>query len=718
MRGLQLNVLFRQKALFVSIMLALPSMAIAEMQLAESADTLEEVIVASTAEGAEIASEKTKSYTIKKSATATRLDSEIKEIPQSISVITRQLLDDFRVTTINDALNYATGIKVEKVEPVRTYYNARGTDITNFQIDGIGTPLAFGIQVGDIDASVFDRIEILRGANGLLTGTGNPSATINFIRKRPTTDFNARVDTTAGSWDNRRLDVDISTPLNKDGSVRARLVAAHQNTGSYLDRQTQEKNIAYGIIEADITDNTMVAFGHTFQQNDTSSNMWGTLPLLYSDGSKRPYKRSDSTAPDWSYWDIKTNTTFAELTHLFDNEWRLKTQVQHKEYNSDAVLLYTFGNEDRATGLGLFSFPGMYLDDYKDTVIDAYANGPFELGGRKHELVVGATWSRSDINEVESLAAFEPYDSFDAIADYPKPNYTRSGRFADTTTKRLNVYTAAKLNVTDDLKVTAGASSLSYDLEGLSYGRIQEADASNKVTPYLGAVYDLNDIHALYGSYTEIFNPQVEVDRNQKTLDPLQGKNYELGLKSAWLNNKLNSSAALFYTSQDNVPVAVGQIGTRTINEGITAITKGYELDVSGELTDRLSINAGYTRLMSLKNDAGDNVKPFTPRGLARLTAVYKVPQVEGLKIGANVNWQSDVHVDIAIPAGTFRFKQGSYATVNLLANYEIDQHWSAALNLYNVTDKKYFNSLQFADFGQAFYAAPLNGAATLTWKY
>lgn len=718
MHSLQLNYFFRQKTLFAAIILALPSIAIAETPVAESADTLQEVKVVSTAQGAEVASEKTKSYTVKKSATATRLDTSLKETPQSISVITRQLLDDFRITTVNDALDYTTGLRVERVEPVRTYYNVRGTDVTNFQIDGIGTPLTFGIQIGDIDVSVFDRIEVLRGANGLLTGTGNPSATINFIRKRPTVDFNAQINTTYGSFDNRRLDVDISAPLNVDGSVRGRLVTAHQNTGSYLDRQTQEKNIAYGIIEADITDNTMVAFGHTFQQNDTSSNMWGTLPLLYSDGSKRPYKRSDSTAPDWSYWDTKSNTTFAELSHLFNNDWQAKAQVQRKEYNADATLLYTFGNEDRATGLGLFSFPGLYLDDYIDTIVDVYANGPFELGGRKHELVVGATWSRSDVNEIESLAPIEPYASFDAIADYPKPNYTRSDRFADTTTKRLNIYSAAKLDVMDDLKVTAGASALSYDLEGLSYGTIQQADAKNKVTPYLGAVYDLNDIHALYGSYTEIFNPQVEVDRNQKTLDPLQGKNYELGLKSAWLNKKLNSSAALFYTSQDNLPVAIGQIGTRTINEGITAITKGYELDASGELTDRLSINAGYTHLMSIKNENGDNVKPFAPRRLARLTAVYKVPQVEGLKIGANVNWQSDMHVDITIPAGTFRFKQESYATVNLLANYEIDKHWSAALNLYNVTNKKYFNSLQFAGFGQAFYAAPLNGAATLTWKY
>ena len=683
-------------------------------------DTLPEVKVTSKAY-AEVASEQTKSYAIKKSASATRLDTSIKEIPQSISVITRQQLDDFGIKTVNDALDMATGIKVERLETDRTVYTARGSEVTNFQIDGIGTPMVNGLEFGDIDLATYDRIEVLRGANGLLTGTGNPSATINFVRKRPTLDFQANVDATVGSWDSRRLDVDVSTPLNADGSIRGRLVAANLNKNSYLDRYRAERNVVYGIIEADLTDKTTVAFGHTYQQNDASGNNWGSSPLLYSDNTKRHYKRSDSTGTDWTHWNVKTNITFGEVMHQLNNDWSVKAQVSRKETSSDASLFYIFGNESKSGAATLFSFPGQYRDSIKDLVADVYVKGPFELGGRQHELVVGVNWSETTSEEAEKVAAGGAFSNFDDIGNTPKPTFVSSGNFVDVALRRTNGYAAAKLNATDDLKVTVGASMLSYDLSGFSYGVEQKSDATNKVTPYIGAVYDLTKEHALYASYTGIYNPQTDVDASNKPLTPLEGKNYEVGVKSDWLDKKLNTSFALFKTVQENLAQATGQkIGIRDVYEGIDAKTKGYELDLSGELSDRLNVSAGYTRLFSIRGTSGENVKPYTPRQMAHVSTAYKVPAIEKLKIGASVNWQSALHEDPpnSTFTGTVRYKQGSYATLNLMTSYEFDKHWSAAVNLYNVTNEKYLASFQSVSFGQGYYAAPLNGLATLSYKY
>ncbi len=218
----------------------------------------------------------------------------------------------------------------------------------------------------------------------------------------------------------------------------------------------------------------------------------------------------------------------------------------------------------------------------------------------------------------------------------------------------------------------------------------------------------------MWALYTGIYRPQVETNAGNRPLAPLKGKNYEAGVKSEWLNKKLNSSFALFRTEQENQAQAVGTTGTRTIYEGIEATTKGYEFDVSGEITDNLNINAGYTRLMSIKGDQDQNVNPFVPRHLAHVTTVYNLPFIQNLKVGASLNWQSDTYVDI----GSVRYEQDSYATLNLMANYKIDEHWNAAVNLYNVTDEKYLSSLRYAFAGQAFYAAPMNALATLTWKY
>lgn len=713
----------RQQVIIAAVIAATTQTVLAEEDLTQENDVLPEVNVKAATIDSQRPTEKTKSYTVKSTAIATRLDTSLKETPQSISVITRQELDDFRILSVNDALSYATGIKVEQFETDRTEYTARGLNITSFQIDDLNSPISFsGTNYGDLDVAVYDRIEVLRGANGLIAGTGNPSATINFVRKRATKDFQAKVDVSAGTWDNRRLDADVSSALNADGSVRGRLVGAYQDRNSYLDRYRTERNVVYGVIEADLSDSTSVAIGHTYQKNDSSGNNFGSLPLLYTDGTKRHYKVSDSTATDWAYMKVDTNVSFAELTHYFNNDWKVKGQLTHKDTESEGRYNYIDGFEDSVTGLGTYkSYPYIYSFATKDHVADIYANGPFELAGRKHELVVGATWSKSYMKEYSRIGdtlGNVSVVSFDDLGNFPMPNFGPKSKSSDYQSTTTNLYTAAKLNPTDALNITLGGSLLSYELEGVAYGTDQIAKENKQFTPYVGAVYDLNDTHSVYASYAGIYRPQVERGANFKILAPLKGKNYEAGIKSEWLNKKLNSAFALFRTEQENqaqfIQTAVVDGNTINTYEGIQATTKGYEFDVSGEATDNLNINAGYTRLMSVKNDQDQNVNPFVPRHLVHVTTVYKVPQIQNLKVGASLNWQSDTHVDI----GAVRYEQESYATLNLMASYKIDKNWSAALNLYNIADQKYLSSMRYAYAGQAFYAAPVSGLATLTWQY
>jgi outer-membrane receptor for ferric coprogen and ferric-rhodotorulic acid len=708
----------QQKALALALSAIWAANTFAAEQTAENTNTLPEVKVSAKAEDSTAeASEKTKSYTVKSTETATRLNTSLRETPQSISVITRAQMDDFGLKTVNDVLDYATGVKVERVETDRTYYTARGADITNFQIDGVGMPFLNGNVWGDIDSAVYDRVEILRGANGLLSGTGNPSATINFVRKRPTQEFQARVDLSAGSWNNRRLDIDVSGPLNEAGNVRGRLVLATQDRDSYLDRYSVNKNVAYGIIEADVTDQTRVTVGHTYQQNNANSPMWGALPLVYADGTRRSYSRSASTAADWAYGNVLTNITFAELAHSFSNGWQGKLVLTRKESTVDTKLFYIFGNENTSTGSGLFGYPSKFDGTYKELLADAYASGPFTFAGREHELVVGSSWSRATADERSLFASyggsrFIALDNFSSISTFPEPNFNGDVSGANFDIKRLNNYVAAKFNISDALKLTTGANMLSYESTGLNYGEQYNTNRSDKITPYLGAVYNLTNQHSIYASYTGIFNPQVVLNNNLQPLDPVEGKNYELGLKSEWLNKAVNTSVALFRSEQKNVAQQNADlVNGITTYSGIEANAKGYELDIAGEINDNLRVNGGFTNILSLEDGDNNNVKPYTPRRMVKLAAVYKIPQLEKLKVGASVNWQSDIHTDV----NNVRVRQDSYAVVNLTANYEIDKHWSAALNLYNVTDEKYLTSLYWT---QSYYAAPRSGMMTLTWKY
>lgn len=715
---------FRINTTSLALMLAFPFVTVQaeESVQPDQAQTMTEVKVKAQ-KTADIPSEKTKSYTVPASTTATKMSQSLKETPQSISVVTRTLMDDFHLNNINDVLDYATGIKVERVEPTRNYYTARGSDITNFQIDGVGTPFTYGLVFGDIDMAVYDRIEVLRGANGLQTGTGNPSATINFIRKRPTVETQAKVSASVGNWDYRRLDADVSGKLNEAGTVRGRLVAANQTSNSYLDRYSTERNVLSGVLEFDLSDQTLLTVGHTYQKHNTDGNMWGSLPLLNSNGSKRSYNRSASSAPDWTYWDTINNITFAELQHDLNEKWKVKAQLTRKEINADSRLFYVSGTPDASTGTGLFATSGMYRDTIKDWIADVYVNGFFELGGREHELVAGATWSKTRAAEVERSAGTVALASFESIPDFSLPaNFALTGNYAHYENIRLNRYLAGKFNVADPLKVTLGANMLSYDYAGTSYGAAQDSDATNKVTPYVGAVYALDPQHSAYASYTEIYNPQVQLDANFKILPPVQGSNREVGLKSEWFDRHLNTSVAYFDNKQDNFAQSTGAlVGIVQIYEAIDVRTKGFELDMSGEIGDGWNMNAGLTRLMSVKDNEGNNAKTYTPRTMAHVATTYKVQSIPGLKVGASLNWQSKVYANIDMTstgAGIVKYTQNSYALLNLLASYDINPHWQAAVNLNNVTNEKYLASMMWVNFGQGYYAPGTNGYATLTWKY
>lgn len=681
-------------------------------------DTLPEVQVKAVASSVEQeASEKTKSYTVKSSATATKLNTSLRETPQSISTISRTQLDDFRITNINDAFDYLPGVRVERVETDRTYYTARGADITNFQIDGIGVPMVFGNQPGDLDLAIYDRVEALRGANGLLSGTGNPSATINFVRKRPTTTFQAKIDASVGSWDNRRLDFDISGPINEAGNVRGRIVTVHQNKNSYLDRYSNEKNVFYGIIEADITDNTRLSLGHTYHQNDSNGTIWGALQLDTMAGTRNHFRRSDSSSPGWTYFNNTKNVTFAEIEHVFNNSWKIKAALTRQENNGKSKLFYNYEvADDPANNVvgGLYGLPGYFRDTEKDLIADIYASGPFNLGGREHEVVIGTNWSRTTMDQNGLYASYYQQllaNGFNSIPGFAKPTFDSFNRFAAFDIKRWNNYAATKLTISDEVKVTLGANAVRYESTGESYGAAYATSVRDKVSPYLGAVYKLDDVHSLYASYTEIFNPQVNLGADLKPLAPLEGKNYEIGIKSEFFDKKLNSSLALFKSKQQNVAQIVGYNANNiAINEGIDANTKGIDFDIAGEMLENLQINAGFTYLFSIKNNDGDNVKTYTPRRNAVLSTTYKIPTVEGLKVGASVRWQSDIHEDNYI-----RLRQESYAVVNLMASYDINRNWSTALNVYNLTNEKYLNSLYWT---QSYYGAPRNAMLTLTWKY
>lgn len=656
-------------------------------------------------------------YTIDGQTTATRLPLSLRETPQSVSVVTRAQIEDFQLNDINALLTTVPGVNVVFSDTDRVYYSARGFDIQTFQIDGIGVPFAFGIQTGSIDTAIYDHIEVVRGAPGLLSSTGNPSAVINFIRKRPTRDLRASASAQYGSVDNVRLDADVSVPLTSDGSIRARAVGVYFDTDSHLDRGGLKRWTGYGIVEADLGPNTVVSAGYGHQDHKSRGALWGALPLLYTDGTRIDYDRSASTAPEWSTWGVIDRQIFGDITHKFGNGWVARVSAIRRATDENNELFYVYGNPDRTTGAGLFDYPGAFKAPTRNLTLEAYLTGPFSLFGREHELMLGVNRSAQDYKQYSSYGLInQPVRLDDLLAGRAvRPDFPAEYDLSlDRHTRRETAYGLLRLSLADPLKLMVGGNVTHAVSEGTSYGTPVNFD-NTRFLPFVGATLDFTSSLSAYASYATIFNPQTEVNAADEVLAPIKGNNLELGVKGAWFGGRLNATLAIFRTKQDNTAQIAGFANGITFYEGVNAKSEGIELDVGGQVAPGLQVTGGYT-LMRVDGDDGEPVRTFVPRNTGRLNVSYSPPAFDRLKVGASLQYQSRIYDDATTATGVnARITQKDYALLDLLASYKVTDQVALNLNLRNLTDAKYLTGLSY---DQSFYGAPRTVLGTISVRY
>lgn len=665
-------------------------------------------------------------YLAVEAETASKLGISIKETPQSVRVITRALMNDFSLDDVNQVLETTPGVSVEKIETDRTYYKARGFDITNFQVDGLGLPQESGALQGTLDTAIYQRIEVVMGANGMMTGAGNPSATVNFIRKRPTDDLRADVSITAGSWSNMRLDADVSGRLNEYAAGRA--VVVKQKRDSYLDRYSVERDVFYGIAELNLTDSTTLTTSLTYQQNDADSPLWGALALFDSQGNPTDYDISTSTAADWAYWNNTSKQAFVELEQLVGDNWSVIARYAHTQTEQDSNLFYVYGTPDAQTGLGLTGYASDYQLTDRLNLFDMYAKGSFELFGQEHLIVAGASvadmaYQDSSLYDYTTGNGFPPMpnlNEWDGVAPVPVLKDGLNGSRVDS--EQVSEYVSARFSITDDLKLLAGIRHTAWETNGLSYGKNKSRDVSD-TTSHLGTVYQINDDINVYASYSETFAPQAEEDNNGQTLDPISGDTKEMGIKTELFNDLMMLNVAIFDAEQENIAVADTANSTpdNTVYRAAPGIqSQGFELELSGEVGFGVSANLGYTYTdidvsdtFNSGNKDAQLVKDYTPKQVFKLAAKYDATFVDGLSFGMNMRWQDDIS-RVQNDTPLIITKQNAYALVNMMASYEINSQVSVTANVNNVFDKKYVNSLYWA---QGFYGAPRNYALSLNWS-
>ncbi|WP_249673905.1 TonB-dependent siderophore receptor [Pseudomonas abieticivorans] len=663
---------------------------------------------------------------------------KLKDIPQSVSVLTRQRMDDQNIVTLKQALENSTGISAIKSPGSGLFIYSRGFDIEAIQYDGVPVPrnlYSLGSYISE-NMAIYDRMEVLRGAAGLLQGANSPGGAINMVRKRPQAEPTVTLTATGGSWDRYGTQLDAGGKLNDAGTVRGRAVVDYQKGNSFTDSIWNWEQTVYGALDFDLDADTTLGVGAGNKYSHYQPYMIG-LPRN-SDGSRLDLGRSTYAGANWNRAFSNQTSIYLDLEHRFNEAWKLKASALGMVESNEATYQFITGTVS-PTSRPIYADYGTDFQNH-NLGLDAYLDGQFQGLGFMQSLVLGANYSKFttddgyaraftpgvDINNIDHDRPFQSYDSIASSANLTHSQYD---------VRQKGVYGSWRVNLLEPLTLVLGGRvswySESYDADNYFQGQPNgdpthsTSQSSGKVTPYAGLVYALNEQWSAYASYADVFVPQSELTQAKTALKPITGTNYEVGLKGELMDGRLNTSLAVFRYIQKNR--AVSDLST-DIEDPLTSCdgwycslaagkvrSQGVELELNGELLPGLQLSSGYTYNTTTFLDdpdyQGKVFSTFTPKHLLRVWANYALPgDFERVSVGAGVNSQSRTQsFDRA-------YEEPGFSIWSARVGYKVSDQVSLAANLNNLFDKHYVIPSYGSLTGNNYFGDPRN--VMFTVKY
>jgi outer membrane receptor for ferric coprogen and ferric-rhodotorulic acid len=701
---------------------------------AQNSAALDEIVVNSTAEG----------------LVATRTETPLREIPQTVSLTSQEQIRQQNDTDLADVLKNAVGITVVQNNSLSSSFLSRGFTITTFHVDGGAALNSFGNTpiYGTPDLGEYDHVEVLRGSDALFGGVGNPGASMNLVRKRPLASDEVMFSAYAGSWNNYRAEADVTGPLGFDGALRARLDVVFGDKDYFFKPASLERKKVFGVLEYDLTARTLLTVGGSYQWDNAVPfiNGWP----LYADGSDAHLPRSMALAFNWSRYDTQTREYYAQLQQAFGGEWKLKLNAT----SLDTAASFGYGGFDSPIDpitKALQALPFAFFSPSPNTqdqfVFDGTLTGSFDLFGHRLDVAVGGDYThfRGDVSlkatlgfgpAVSNVFTFNPAAYPDPPVPFPAPLRSLA------TTNQSGEFASARVYLTGALSVVGGArlssNRLSNTIYGFSPAITEETKDHDKVTPFVGAAYELNAQYSLYASYADIYqtnNGQSEV--GGAFVPPADGIDREVGIKGSWRNGALNGLFVLYDIEQRGLAVRdpsasfVDQQGLSTccFTPNGTNKSSGVDAELNGELAPGWLIGTGYTFNVNHALDGGE-LSSATPRHLLKLWSSWQLPgDFQRWTVGGSAQAQSSNFATGAICAQLnsfgnclvsqqlFRAVQGSFAVINLRAGYQIDAHWRAALSVNNVFDRIYYQTIG-TPAGDNWYGEPRGFVLRVDGRY
>jgi len=654
----------------------------------------------------------------------------LRETPQSVTVVTRQLMDDKNLTSLDKVMAKTPGITFSQRNYGAHVFQSRGFVLgeESYLMDGVPGQAYTVTGWLPPDMAVFDRVEVLRGASGLLVGAGNPGGAVNLVRKRPTAEPQFSVTARAGSWDNYRMDLDGSGKLNDAGTVRGRFVAAYEDKHSYLDLYESRTPLLYGIVEADLSEDTTFTTSFRHQTGDVNGYSIFGLPR-YNNGKALDVSRSTALVQDWNYHNTQMDEVFVELSHRFNDNWTSTTSFTHSEGKIDQGMAYARGAVDPATNTGSrFTGVEFHKVDIDSNGVDSHLTGSFDAMGMTHQVTVGANWSRQKVTDKQAefdLNPAVPIDIYNpdhhAIPKPIRPDWTLLNDLDD---ERYGIYANARLKLAEPLTLVLGTRVSWYDYGSMliipGYGDFDlSAKETGEVTPFAGLIYDFSENWSWYASYADIFLPQSSnISYGGTPLKPAIGTNYETGIKGELFDKRMNVSMALFYIKQEDAAYidpdpahsCAQNIAGYCYLNGVVQRSKGVDLEASGEVLPGLQVMAGYTYNMTYSSGS-ERLSSETPKHLAKMSASYNLPGAwSRVTVGVGVQAQSGYQNETW---DGYKYGAAGRAIWDARVAYKLDEHWTVSLVGENLADRKYYSSADGTDRVNL-YGEPRNYMLTL----
>ncbi|MEM7591894.1 MAG: TonB-dependent siderophore receptor [Cyanobacteria bacterium P01_A01_bin.83] len=647
-------------------------------------------------------------YVVDNASTATRTDTPLRDIPQSIQVVPQQVIEDRNIETIIEATETVSGV----------VYNGGFADVPTGSviIRGFSQAQQFRNGFRDTDRvglsaiGTTDRVEILKGPGSVLFGNLEPGGIINVVTKQPLEEPFYELSFEAGNRNFFQPGVDLSGPLNEDKSVLYRLIANYQTSDSFQEFAESDIITVAPSLAFDIGERTKLSLNYEYINYD------GDPPedesFIFSDGSKPPRDFYPSY-PDFSFQDFTTQKFGYTFSHQFSDRWQLRNNF------SAAISDVEDGG---ASPLSLIDdrFIELEADDREFTKDNYYGNidviGEFDTGSISHQVLFGF-----DINRVEDSFTFDTAAVPNLDIDNPNYDVPRPDDFAfafadENFVTAYGLYLQDQVDLLDNLKLLIGGRfdwiSLRTEEEEIE---INDQDDS-AFSPRVGLVYQPSDRVALYTSFSRSFVQEIGSSLSGEAFEPTKGTQYEIGVKTDWLDNRLSATLAGYYLEKTNVTTPNPVDPDFSIQTGEQR-SQGIELDVTGEILPGWNVTLAYAYTDAVVTE--DNSIPEgnrltnVPENQASIWTTYELQQgsLKGLGFGLGLFYIGEREGDL-----DNSFQLDDYLRTDAALYYRRGR-LNAAINFRNLFDADYFRA---SDGGELFLfrGEPFTVVGSVSWEF